>query len=354
MLNQSKTGAFLRAAKLGDNKAVAQMLDEGARIDGLSPDGPLSLANTSALHEAAGAGHLHIVKLLIDRGASVDGGHRSKSFFEYFFGYEIVASNPPLFVAAARGHTEIVELLLDNGASLTNEITQLYYIPVLYPAAVRRDAQMVRTLLARGARLDEPCGAMVNRKVKASERMGGLFVEVGVCPSVVKQLVKETLDGAAPSVCAKCKLVGRGLSRDYFVYSSVTTHAASSGGTGTMHFTLTRSNVIDSRSFFVCQACIEARSRASKPQRPRGLEVDHPKYDLSKELAIAWFEQTHADPSRFPKRAAYGPGRFREVLGPSYGINAVSRGIDLVSAEYFFRGAEASRKVGEKDTNNPT
>lgn len=72
----------------------------GANISATDPD----LYDSSALHYAAGQGHLEAVKWLVQRGAAVD---------------EVNAcAETPLHWAAENGHSAVVEYLLAQGADL--------------------------------------------------------------------------------------------------------------------------------------------------------------------------------------------------------------------------------------------
>lgn len=351
--DRSSTGTLVRAAKLGDADTVVKSLGEGANIDGLSPDGK------SALHWAAVNGDIHIVKLLLDRGACVDGGYRRKSWDEKGFYEFIRASSAPLFWAVVKGHVEIADLLLERGANTTNVpkpfsavvnghvetidardrpllMQPLYKIPVLYPAALKRDERLVRALLARGARVEEPLRVDWSITRRDSHYVDGLYVEKGVCPSVVKQLVKETIDGAGPHVCGACNSVGHGLSRDFVVYKSVRGLPRMSG---TAWVTTTTSHVIDSQSFFVCDKCVGARSKSvGNSKLPSRRELGYTDTAMSvrggkcaedeplEELARVWFERSHAASLHHWQQEAPSERRF-----------------GVQSAEAFFRSAELSR-----------
>ncbi len=58
---------LLAAVQLGRTQLVEQLLDAGAQIDATNGD------RETALHLAAWTGHLNIVRLLIKRGAAVNG-----------------------------------------------------------------------------------------------------------------------------------------------------------------------------------------------------------------------------------------------------------------------------------------
>jgi hypothetical protein len=308
LFRRSKTGALVLAAKRGDAETVKQLLDEGVDINGRGP-----YPNLSALHCAAGGGHIHTVQLLLDRGAFVDGGHRYVD--------QADTSCTPLFLAVINGHAEIADLLLEHGANVTTAGGE---IPVLYPAARRGDERLVRVLLARGANSEQHCVGTVN-----GYNYGyGLQVEHGLCPGLVKQLVKETLDGAVPRVCGNCESVGRGVSRDFFVIrdeSVVSTLGLSS------KVTFTKGVVLETQSFFVCEGCIEVGCEASTRQRKQAWA----EHSLGV-LAQAWFKQSRAS---FEQRHP-APPKYSSIglPGDSY------TGIGLLLAQDFFREAEVSRR----------
>jgi hypothetical protein len=328
---ESATGALLRAARIGDVGAAAKALDEGADIDGRSPK------NAYPLGEAVSAGHTQLVRFLLDRGANPDGWTRQPGASAAAGnGTELIqAAHPPLFHAAASGHTEIVDLLLEKGASLTNAKMHLYEIPVLYLPAKQRNIPMVQKLLQHGADPQEPCGAMTGKHV-------GDVRALDVCPSAVKQLVKETLDGAVARACSKCGKSGPGFSRDFFAVQGVTSEIESLSGTTAM----TSSRVIEARSFFMCEECIEASRKALEQTGKQSPRLPFYAHQLVRPLAVAWFKQSHADPKVFPSIGMNGVDRFR-----SEGRSC--RSVGLAAAEDFFLEAEKSRKEGVTDTNNP-
>mgnify|MGYP006274216455 CR=1 FL=1 len=62
--------AIAIAAQLGDASIVSLLIDAGEDPNRYNPDG--THAHSTPLHQAIAAGHLHVVKLLIDRGARLD------------------------------------------------------------------------------------------------------------------------------------------------------------------------------------------------------------------------------------------------------------------------------------------
>lgn len=89
-----------KAAKRGDAAEITRLLDAGADIN----DAGGFWGNT-ALGWAADQGHLHCVRLLLERGAKIDATNS--------LGWS------PLVNAIVSNHGEIVDLLLEKGASIT-------------------------------------------------------------------------------------------------------------------------------------------------------------------------------------------------------------------------------------------
>eukprot|EP00968_Pinguiococcus_pyrenoidosus_P010211 scaffold803_cov310-Pinguiococcus_pyrenoidosus.AAC.124 len=119
------------AAKRGDTKQVALLLDGGADVNA-PQDGWTPLA------QAAINGHADTVAVLLERGAEAnkanDSGHTALHF-------------------AADKDENVVALLLDSGADV-NKVSRDGWTPLRY-AAVRGHARAATLLLDRGAKLDE-------------------------------------------------------------------------------------------------------------------------------------------------------------------------------------------------------
>ena len=92
------------------------MLDTGANTDGRSLVGENK--NWTALNYAVINGHFRCAKLLLDRGAHVEGGALLD---------EIQATETPLQLAAASGSVRMVELLLSCGASAFRSTTENHH-----------------------------------------------------------------------------------------------------------------------------------------------------------------------------------------------------------------------------------
>ena len=121
------------AALRGDQCQVALALDQGAAIDWHSTNYNLRL--DTALPAAASNGHAPVVRLLLDRQASigaVDGENER-----------------PLHIAALAGQEPVVRLLLDRRASI--DATDNFSKQPLYYAVREGHESVVRLLLGQRA-----------------------------------------------------------------------------------------------------------------------------------------------------------------------------------------------------------
>ncbi|KAK3984017.1 ankyrin repeat-containing domain protein [Cladorrhinum sp. PSN332] len=117
------------AAGNGHEAVVKLLVEKGASMDP-NEDGstPLSLA--------AGNGHEAVVKLLVEKGASIDSNENART---------------PLSWAAGRGHEAVVELLMEKGASMdSNEDGST----PLSLAAQNGHETVVKLLVERGADIE--------------------------------------------------------------------------------------------------------------------------------------------------------------------------------------------------------
>ncbi|CAD5970212.1 ankyrin repeat domain-containing protein [Streptomyces cyaneofuscatus] len=126
------------AAGDGDVAAVARLLSDGVEVDGLGGDG------RSALDLAVHAGHVDVVRVLLDAGA--DPRQRAGAYGEV----------TPLGLAAMYGYVAVAELLLDAGAT-TGAQGRLNFPPLVLAATSTEHGhpQMVDLLLRRGADIGE-------------------------------------------------------------------------------------------------------------------------------------------------------------------------------------------------------
>jgi ankyrin repeat protein len=127
---QGRERDFLTAASQG-NVAKLNELADTVNVDArLSDDGE------TALHRAASRGHLKAVALLLDHGAKVDA----------MDGEGVT----PLILASYRGQTEVVKLLLARGAAV-NAQEKRNRLSSLSHAVGRGEKELVSALIAHGA-----------------------------------------------------------------------------------------------------------------------------------------------------------------------------------------------------------
>jgi len=123
--------ALLAAAREGNYNGVQGLLAQGAYIDTVDDH------NRTPLAWAVSEGHAPIVKLLLDRGASMT----------------ILPSDSRtmmlLHIAAAWGHADVAEALLDAGAEVDAK-TDVLFTPLRFAAQSGHD-DVVELLLQRGA-----------------------------------------------------------------------------------------------------------------------------------------------------------------------------------------------------------
>lgn len=161
--------SLVAAAAQGDHKAVAQWLATDGSVDAAYNEDP-SIKGSTMLMFSSHAGHMRIVELLIDSGASLN--------------CKTSAGGTALMEAASAGHDMIVRRLLESGAApsaaalriaqtsshtkcanVISEYMQAKALPrALVAAAVQDDRGSISAWLAAGghvdATFDDPDGSM--------------------------------------------------------------------------------------------------------------------------------------------------------------------------------------------------
>ncbi len=98
------------AAQYNRIEEVSSIVSQPKSILWLSLDAK-SHAGITPLHVAASHGHIEIVKLLLDAGASVNAKSSTNNLFN--------PNATPLQLASCYGHADVVQLLLERGADKT-------------------------------------------------------------------------------------------------------------------------------------------------------------------------------------------------------------------------------------------
>ncbi|KAK3262327.1 hypothetical protein CYMTET_28813, partial [Cymbomonas tetramitiformis] len=130
-----------QAAGSNNLGAIQDYLNLGTSIDAVSQTGDaFDSVGTTALVEAAGAGHVEAVKFLLSRGANINKRAQNK--------------NTALHVAARRSHQAVVKALIEAGArkeSRNKENETPLHLAVGYAS----DIDVVELLLNNGARVNQ-------------------------------------------------------------------------------------------------------------------------------------------------------------------------------------------------------
>jgi len=134
---------LLNSARRGNINEVRELLEAGAEVDAASID------NFTPLMNAAAAGHGDVVKLLLEKGASIKPRTKGAPFAESPLGSRIPGGWTALMAAVSSGNADIVRLLLDKGANVNSSMEDRR-TPLLI-ALDGRSPAVVRLLLDRGA-----------------------------------------------------------------------------------------------------------------------------------------------------------------------------------------------------------
>ncbi|XP_012285319.1 protein fem-1 homolog B isoform X2 [Orussus abietinus] len=137
------------AARYGHNKVVKILIEKFKELD-LEQQGTVKfdgyvIQGATALWCAAGAGHLNVVKTLVQAGANVN--------------YATQANSTPLRAACFDGRLDIVKYLIDHNADIN--IANMYNNTCLMIAVYKGHIDVVNFLLYNGANPNEKanCGA---------------------------------------------------------------------------------------------------------------------------------------------------------------------------------------------------
>jgi ankyrin repeat protein len=165
------------AAAVGDQERVEQLL---ARDVGLA--GRLDSARVSPLSAAAREGHLHIVRLLLERGADPNAPE------------DLAAEGRALFEACAGNHREVAELLLAHGANPNASVDSSGCCLTIGVVCHGPRAKPLQQLLRRYGAVSPPY-AMSVRQMKEAIRAGHEVVRHEEFPdNVMRKRNRELLD----------------------------------------------------------------------------------------------------------------------------------------------------------------
>ncbi|HUI07688.1 MAG TPA: ankyrin repeat domain-containing protein [Verrucomicrobiae bacterium] len=156
---------LIDAAYYGNVEIVRMLLEKGATVDCQNKHG------LTPLNWAAGNGHADVARLLIEHGADVQhvsldgvpvlvdaasGGNVDIVRMVLDKGAPVDCQNKygltPLMWAAAKGHSDVARLLIEHGADVRHVSRE--GVPVLVDAAYHGHADIVKMLLEKGAPVD--------------------------------------------------------------------------------------------------------------------------------------------------------------------------------------------------------
>jgi hypothetical protein len=142
----------LNAATLGNDTATIRLLVD-AGVDVNAPGSAL-LADAPPLVHAAGNGNVEAVKLLLAKGAKVNGASSRDKLMPMKNGPLALGGFTALLAAPGYGPPELVKTLLDAGAD-ANATDVRGMTPLMFAAATdRQNPEIIRMLIAHGAGID--------------------------------------------------------------------------------------------------------------------------------------------------------------------------------------------------------
>jgi len=170
-LSLAGCSAMRGAVRRGDTAKVKELIKKGANVNNTYNFGK----PTTALVQAAGGGHMEIVRALLKAGANVH--HRDKY------------GGTALHAAANYGHVAIAKLLLEAGADV-NAKNSIQETPLWNAAAYLGQPGTVKFLLEAGADLDVPNNRGVTI-LKYVQVYSGIST-----PEIIQMLKKAKADGS--------------------------------------------------------------------------------------------------------------------------------------------------------------
>ncbi|KAH7120549.1 ankyrin repeat protein [Dactylonectria macrodidyma] len=197
---------MIRAVCTGNTELVSLLMEHGADIDFVDPNGHFS---KTPLARATNEGNIDMVRFLLDKGADIN------------FSGDDPGSDPPLFTAAYRGQLEIAQLLLERDCQVVwtagdgwNALHAGYNLPELLPQLVKRGIDIdshsaygtVLHMAAKGQ--PESIAALlaidpgptvdlvVNEDSTLADRVGFTALQIS-CLMLAPECLKLLLDGGA-------------------------------------------------------------------------------------------------------------------------------------------------------------
>ena len=183
-----------QGCKTGDVAGCKRLLDQG-----VDPNYPFG--DSAPLHAASMAGHLDLVRLLLERGANVN------QPMDPWYEANIEAGMSPLHLAIREGHVDVVEALLQGSADVEKSSWFPNLIKPIHVALDKRSAHCLELLLRAGADADartgpEDGGRTALHMAVASEWVAGveMLVRAGCRTDIKDESGKTPLDAASPKM----------------------------------------------------------------------------------------------------------------------------------------------------------